>query len=380
MAVDYGDDIGEMLARAVGRSAGKVMAHHMEQYFKDAVKDFYKAKYEADGLTSESADTEAKKMASREQICLPFGTKDDAAYFTQVCRDNGLAMLALSDKTNNGYIYFVKDDLEKVKDCVPQFSDVITELKNHEIFERLAHAHPITEEQLSELEEVESLSDPSNAFQQEPGDRDSGDIGLDGSTYTEGSPNHTERIRNEVLSARDRCLDLADFERILNEKGIGVGTTKDGEMLFYEARIGKDGKLLPYDHDMRDWAVGAKKLKANFSVDATHDWFEERFNQEQADAVDGSLDMDGSTPDINQGIESHDGMDTDNRTLRLEREQNGTDVSPSKVREEADHPHDDGRGYDLNSTAKECRKASTQLSKSKDAPDRDLSDKFQQER
>lgn len=380
MAVDYGDDIGEMLVRAVGRSAGRALSRHAEQYFEDAIKDFYKSKFEKEGLTPENADAKAEDMVSHEQVCLPFGTKDDAAYFTQVCRDNGIAMLALSDKSGNGYVYFVKDELEKVKDCVPQFSEVMTALKNREIAEQLESARPMTEKQLAELEKVETLPDLTKSVQQESTDRDSETVEPDRSTRMEVEPNHTEHIRDEVLLAREQCRDLGDFERILNEKGIGIDTTKDGEMLFYEARMGEDGKLLPYDHDMRDWAVGANTLKAKFAVDATHDWFEKRFDREQVDVADGSLDMDGATPDINQGIDSHDGMDTDSRTLRLEREQNGTDVSPSMVREEAARTHDDGRGYDLSSTAKECRRASSQLSKSNDAPDRDISDKFQQER
>lgn len=465
MAVDYGDDIGEMLVRAigrsVGRSAGRAISRHAEQYFGDAIKEFYKAQYEREGLSPETADAKAEDMASREQVCLPFGTKDDAAYFTQVCRDNGIAMLALSNKSGNGYVYFAKEDIGKVKDCVPQFSEVMTELKNREISEQLENARPMTEKQLAELEKVETLPDLSSPISSSPSrnvtlipvafhykdsneiqthlfaeqdtegldiDQDvffSGytheqlermvgkDVGEDFIVMSVGQPyqmratalvheapgkdalehsehvrddraggeyNHTERIRDEVLSAREQCRDLGDFERILNEKGIGIDTTKDGEMLFYEARIGEDGKLLPYDHAQRDWAVGANTLKAKFDVDATHDWFEKHFDREQAEVADGSLDMDGATPDINQGIDSHDGMDTDNRTLRLEREQNGTDVSPSMVREEAARTHDDGRGYDLSSTAKECRKASSQLSKSNDAPDRDISDKFQQER
>ena len=93
--------------------------------------------------------------------------------------------------------------------------------------------------------------------------------------------------------------------------------------------------------------------------------------------TDGSLDMNGSTPDINQGIESHDGMDTMVNTLRIEREQNGTEVSPSMVREQSDRSREK---YDLNSQAKECRAASKQLSQTNDSPDRDISDKFQQER
>lgn len=93
--------------------------------------------------------------------------------------------------------------------------------------------------------------------------------------------------------------------------------------------------------------------------------------------IDGSLDTDGRTPSLDQNIKSHDGMDTDTKTLKLEREQNGTDISPSMVREQSDRSREK---YDLNSQAKECRAASKQLSQTNDSPDRDISDKFQQER
>lgn len=93
--------------------------------------------------------------------------------------------------------------------------------------------------------------------------------------------------------------------------------------------------------------------------------------------TDGSLDMNGATPDINQGIESHDGMDTMVSTLRVEREQNGTEVSPSMVREQSDRSRE---GYNLKSKADENRAASKQLSQTNESHDRDISDKFQQER
>lgn len=94
-------------------------------------------------------------------------------------------------------------------------------------------------------------------------------------------------------------------------------------------------------------------------------------------AIDGSLDTDGRTPSLDQNIKSHDGMDTDTKTLKLEREQNGTDISPSMVREQSNRSRE---GYNLKSKADENRAASKQLSQTNDSPDRDISDKFQQER
>lgn len=70
-------------------------------------------------------------------------------------------------------------------------------------------------------------------------------------------------------------------------------------------------------------------------------------------------------------------MDTATNTARIEREQSNTDVAPSTVREQSDRSREK---YDLNSQAKECRAASKQRSQTNDSPDRDISDKFQQER
>lgn len=96
-----------------------------------------------------------------------------------------------------------------------------------------------------------------------------------------------------------------------------------------------------------------------------------------ASPIDGSLDTDGRTPSLDQNIKSHDGMDTDTKTLKLEREQNGTDISPSMVRGQSDRSRE---SYNLKSKADENRAASKQLSQTNDSPDRDISDKFQQER
>ena len=122
--------------------------------------------------------------------------------------------------------------------------------------------------------------------------------------------------------------------------------------MFYEARMGADGQLLPFEH-RQDWSVGADTLQKNYGVDARQDWF----TRNRPTVSDGSLDQRGETPDLNQGIRSHDGMDTDTRTTRMEREQNGTDVPPSKVREENNRP------YNLDSEAREARDASRQLAK-----------------
>lgn len=276
---------------------------------------------------------------------------------------------------------------------------------------------------------------------------------------------HTGLIRDKVLAAREQCRDFEDFKAILAENGIGTRLNDEGELQFYEGRLGENGEILDFVNGT-DWPVNAKTLAGDkWQCDATLDWFEKNTPKEptapehdstrevippqkdlnlicnavrgdleergiqtldRADgkmgfvvdqkykqdvikavearfpsltpeelgiefdngrndppnpptppAIDGSLDTDGMTPSLDQNIKSHDGMDTDTKTLKLEREQNGTDISPSMVRDQSDRSRE---SYNLKSKADENRAASKQLSQTNDSPDRDISDKFQQER
>ena len=276
---------------------------------------------------------------------------------------------------------------------------------------------------------------------------------------------HTGLIRDKVLAAREQCRDFEDFKAILAENGIGTRLNDEGELQFYEGRLGENGEMLDFVNGT-DWPVNAKTLAGDkYQCDATLDWFEKNTPKEpggidrtdahapippqkdlnficnavrndleergiqtldRADgkmgfvvdqkykqdvikavearfpsltpeelgiefdngrndppnpptppAIDGSLDTDGRTPSLDQNIKSHDGMDTDTKTLKLEREQNGTDISPSMMRDQSDRSRE---SYNLKSKANENRAASKQLSQTNDSPDRDISDKFQQER
>lgn len=276
---------------------------------------------------------------------------------------------------------------------------------------------------------------------------------------------HTGLIRDKVLAAREQCRDFEDFKAILAENGIGTRLNDEGELQFYEGRLGENGEILDFVNGT-DWPVNAKTLAGDkWQCDATLDWFEKNTPKEptapehdstrevippqkdlnlicnavrgdleergiqtldRADgkmgfvvdqkykqdvikavearfpgltpeelgiefdngrndppnpptppAIDGSLDTDGRTPSLDQNIKSHDGMDTDTKTLKLEREQNGTDISPSMARGQSDRSRE---SYNLKSKADENRAASKQLSQTNDSPDRDISDKFQQER
>lgn len=476
MAQDFGDEMGDMLIRAFGRACKEAYNNRNSKHLHDE----YKRIFEKNGMSKDDAAAKAEAMASREHICIPFGSSVDATYFARVLQENDIAAAAMSDAKGNGYIEFAKDEIENVKQYIPQFSEVMTALKEEQIA-KVLDGTPVSEDVYNSLKPIYLRPDLPNTQTKEPESHDIAEDGHDGPA--EEAPehvhddrvndayHHTNGIRDKVLAAREQCRDFDDFKEILAKEDVGVTESKSGELMFYEARRDGNGEILPHgenENGLMDWSVGAKALRDRYGCDVTHDWFEKNtpkeptapehdsarevippqkdlnlicnsvrsdleergiqtldradgkmgfvvdidYKKQVVDAVekhfpghtpeelgiilephhdigsmtmdvqepqvtDGSLDMNGSTPDINQGIESHDGMDTMVNTLRIEREQNGTEVSPSMVREQSDRSREK---YDLNSQAKECRAASKQLSQTNDSPDRDISDKFQQER
>lgn len=366
MAQDFGDDLGERLFRLIGRAASYAVRDWMRE------REYARRLAERDG--GQRGAEKAEEPAQPEEVCIPFGQADDAALFAKVCQEERIQMDALADKEGNGFVRFRTEDLEKVQACSERYVDAMTRMNAERVARTLESALPVTEEQMRGLTQIKDLPDlPGRESAQPVKGPGHGAAARDGRVAA-GELNHTETIAREVERARGACRDFDDFKDRLAERGIGVTTTKDGEVMFYEARRDGQGSLLPFGRDEatgnRDWAVGAKALKERYNIDATHDWFERNTPQ----AADGSLDMDGRTPDINQGIDSHDGMDTDTRTLRLEREQNGTDIAPSKVREE--------QSLSLSSKAAECRAASRQLEQESGIAEReiDISDKMSQVR
>lgn len=164
---------------------------------------------------------------------------------------------------------------------------------------------------------------------------------------------------------RTYCRDLrANLER----QGIETFDTPDGD---YGFAIGSEN----YPYLPKDLPSGVKIMVMQ------REYVPVTLSHNDPQVADGSKDMDGRTPDIDQGIESHDGRDTMTATARMEYEQTASgDVAPSDVREQADaRSHDDGR-LRLKDVAKECRAASQQLEKESGITehDIDISDKFNQ--
>lgn len=553
MAQDFGDDIGEMLFTGFKRSLERAIY----DFWRDSRnnnrdEEWYRNKFMKEGMSEEDAEAAAKDMAARKQACVPFGDKNDAAYFAKVCQENGILVSALTDSDGKGYVRFAKDDGELVGSCIGRYAEVSTLLKCKEINDRFENAPSVTKEKFNTLKEINdlptlptfddskdvtlfpvqverdgrnelwtfaeqdtkgfdidaqvnvssqslelmkkmvgkelsgvtirSVGEPyhvkamkvheDTAKEQSAKEQSAkeksvmGRDGRQGHDLANDPYSHTDLIRDKVLAAREQCRDFEDFKAILAENGIGTRINGEGELQFYEGRLGENGEMLDFVNGT-DWPVNAKTLAGDkYQCDATLDWFEKNTPKEpsgidslnhahspippqkdlnlicnsvrsdleergiqtldRADgkmgfvvdqkykqdvikavaarfpgltpeelgiefdngrndppnpptppAIDGSLDTDGRTPSLDQNIKSHDGMDTDTKTLKLEREQNGTDISPSMARGQSDRSRE---SYNIKSKADENRAASKQLSQTNDSPDRDISDKFQQER
>lgn len=546
MAQDFGDDVGEMLfIRLIGRYCEKAAGIILKGTMTNAVQRYHQQKLELEGKSKEEAATEAEVLAKRPHVCMPFGNATDAAYFAKVCQDNNVGAFAFSDDKGNGYVSFAKDDVAKVQECIPQFSKVMTFLKDREICDLLEKAEPVPQEMFDKLKQVDLPDINKNLYEHDVtlfpvqvevdgknemwtfAEQDTKNLDIDaqvnvsnqsaehmkemvgkefsgvtirsvGEPYQvkamelhedadkghadKGEPDvghnehqshdlandpysHTDLIRDKVLAAREQCRDFEDFKAILAENGIGTRLNDEGELQFYEGRLGENGEMLDFVNGM-DWPVNAKTLAGDrYQCDATLDWFEkntpkepggidrtdahapippqkdlnlicnsvrsdleergiqtldradgkmgfvvdQKYKQDVIKAVearfpgltpeelgiefddghndppnsatppviDGSLDTDGRTTSLDQNIKSHDSMDTATNTARMEKDGSNTDVSPTAVREQSDRSRE---SYNLKSKADENRAASKQLSQTNDSPDRDISDKFQQER
>lgn len=422
MAQDFGDEMGDGLKRFLSR------------LLQDGFREWLYAHRQANGKDAGQRDDGAPPApegyeayeASSSVSYVPFGEAGDAAAFARLCQEQGVPAEPFEDRDGNGFVRVGNADLDRLGDLVPRFAEVAPQEASERVARALDEARQLTPEDVRGLKAVTRLPDMAR-----------------GTEAAARAVNRTQAIADKVRSARHWCHTFDEFKGILARDGIGVTTTKDGENMFYEARKDADGKLLPYSREARDWAVGAQALKENYDVDATHDWFEKntpkdwppnqgsdamvmtpegpmsegqaaaRYNEigrmfktfspdeifkhwqeiakpeplrvgperpNEPQVADGSLDMDGRTPDLNQGIESHDSMDTDTRTMRLEREQNGTDVAPSEVREQTEQALADDRS--LASVERDCREASQHLEADRGggARDIDISDKMSQVR
>lgn len=400
MAQDFGDDMGNALLNFVTRQAENYLRFGRG---RERAFDWWQRHYKKEGNTPEAAKAMAEKQSSREQVVVPFGTSEEAAYYAQVCRENGTYAAAYTDKQGNGFLAFAKEDAKTVAGYAPQFKDVMARLDEQRITDALNHAEPVNKKTMDSLTELTSYPDlpaedvtvipvtirykdaPEKTYDA-PGKDSPARSDKVSTLRAEDTAIHTQNIRNAAQKAREDCTDFSDFERKMNAQGFGVTETSKGEVMAYEpASLNKDGSVPAYERG-RDWPVSAETLKNRYDLDVTHNWFEQntpkdagilpdkdlamqnaRLAQEQMRdeqqllepvASDGSMDNDGRTPDPNSGIESHDGADTDSRTAVMDAEQTGSEIRPSDIREEQQY---DSESYSLMGEARDMTAAKNQM-------------------
>ena len=207
---------GHSVGRAEEASKNKKSKH---------LHDEYKRILEKNGMSKDDAAAKAEVMASREHICIPFGSSVDAAYFARVLQDD-IAAAAMSDAKGNGYVEFAKAEIENVKQCIPQFSEVMTALKEEEIA-KVLDAAPVSEDVYNSLKTIYLRPDLPKTQTKEPESHGIAENGHDGPTdeasehvhddRVNDAYHHTEGIRDKVLAAREQCRDFNDFKGLLRQ-------------------------------------------------------------------------------------------------------------------------------------------------------------------
>lgn len=156
MAQDFGDDMGNALLNFVTRQTENYLRFGRG---RERAFDWWQRHYKKEGNTPEAAKAMAEKQSSREQVVVPFGTSEEAAYYAQVCRENGTYAAAYTDKQGNGFLAFAKEDAKTVAGYAPQFKDVMARLDEQRITDALNHAEPVDKKTMDSLTELTSYPD-----------------------------------------------------------------------------------------------------------------------------------------------------------------------------------------------------------------------------
>lgn len=156
MAQDFGDDMGNALLNFVTRQTENYLRFGRG---RERAFDWWQRHYKKEGNTPEQAKAMAEKQSSREQVVVPFGTSEEAAYYAQVCRENGTYAAAYTDKQGNGFLAFAKEDAKTVAGYAPQFKDVMARLDEQRITDALNHAEPVNKKTMDSLTELTGYPD-----------------------------------------------------------------------------------------------------------------------------------------------------------------------------------------------------------------------------
>ena len=276
MAQDFGDDMGNALLNFVTRQAENYLRFGRG---RERAFDWWQRHYKKEGNTPEQAKAMAEKQSSREQVVVPFGTSEEAAYYAQVCRENGTYAAAYTDKQGNGFLAFAKEDAKTVAGYAPQFKDVMARIDEQRITDALNHAEPVNKKTMDSLTELTSYPDlpaedvtvipvtirykdaPEETYDVLFSEQDTENLNIDDSIFFSGyshreltemvgrethedfdvisvgapykvhATQHTQNIRNAAQKARKDCTDFSDFERKMNAQGFGVTETSKDDVM-----------------------------------------------------------------------------------------------------------------------------------------------------
>ncbi len=156
MAQDFGDEMGASLIRFVTQRAGRMLDMYLRS--PDAA-DWWTEKFDRDGMDADAAAAKAKEMGTRESVIVPFGTEREAAYYAQVCRENGIYAAAYTDKAGHGFLSFARADTEQIAALAPAFRDVLSTLDAQRITDAFNLAEPVDEKTMQGLSKVMDYPD-----------------------------------------------------------------------------------------------------------------------------------------------------------------------------------------------------------------------------
>ena len=160
MAQDMGDDLAELLMRWVARRAGEALRQYLANYQKNA-EQWTRQRFIENGMDPTQAQAQAQAAAAREAVCVPFGGAQDADLFAQMCRQDGVYAMPLTDPQGNGFLQFAVADLDRMQSTISRFAQEVARQHEQWIGETLRQ--PVSPEKLPQLREIPITDRPRTA-------------------------------------------------------------------------------------------------------------------------------------------------------------------------------------------------------------------------
>lgn len=170
---DFGDDMGDFIFQTIRRWISnrirdayndrryerRMERRLAEEKGRDPRRQRGRALRMPASRTFQGGAPQNPESVQADTVCVPFGSAQDAAYFTRICREDGIEMDALTDDSGNGFVRFDPADTDRLADCCREFSELAGRLKEREIAERIDQSQALDEGQVERLREIRDLPD-----------------------------------------------------------------------------------------------------------------------------------------------------------------------------------------------------------------------------